>query len=63
MEEGIKGYCEFITGMKRYKNLVGVTDNVNYIRRIKADGWATSSSYISTLTAIALVIKDNENFL
>ena len=52
LEEGIEGYCKFITGMSRYKNLLGVTDNIVYIKNIKADGWATSSAYVKTLTNI-----------
>lgn len=45
MEEGIKGYFEFIQ-LDRYKNLVGITDPQQYLETIKADGYATSSTYV-----------------
>lgn len=52
LEDGIKGYCDFITLYPRYRNLIGLTDNVQFIRTIKADGWATASAYVTTLTNI-----------
>ena len=57
VEDGIKGYCEFITGMKRYKNLLGVTDDSLYIKNIKADGWATSNTYVTTVTNILSTVN------
>lgn len=45
MEEGVKGYFEFIS-KSRYANLKGVTDPQAYLERIKADGYATSSKYV-----------------
>lgn len=45
MEEGIKGYFEFIQ-LDRYKNLKGITDPRKYLETIKADGYATSSTYV-----------------
>lgn len=45
MEEGIKGYFEFIQ-LDRYKNLKGITDPEEYLETIKADGYATSSTYV-----------------
>lgn len=47
MEAGIKGYFEFIQA-KRYANLKGVTDPQTYLENIKADGYATSSTYVRT---------------
>lgn len=47
MEAGIKGYFEFIQA-KRYANLKGVTDPQTYLENIKADGYATSSTYVQT---------------
>lgn len=47
MEEGIKGYFEFIQ-LERYHNLRGITDPKKYLQTIKADGYATSSSYVQT---------------
>jgi len=45
MEEGVKGYFEFIQ-LKRYNNLKGITDARLYLETIKADGYATSSKYV-----------------
>lgn len=46
MEDGIKGYFEFIQ-LDRYHNLRGITDPKKYLETIKADGYATSSTYVS----------------
>lgn len=48
MEEGVKGYFEFIQ-LARYANLKGITDPEKYIQTIKDDGYATSSTYVSTV--------------
>lgn len=45
MEEGVKGYFEFIR-ITRYQNLKGITDPRNYLETIKADGYATSTKYV-----------------
>lgn len=45
MEDGVKGYFEFIQ-LARYKNLKGITDPADYLFTIKADGYATSSNYV-----------------
>lgn len=45
MEEGVKGYFEFIQ-YTRYHNLRGITDPRKYLETIKADGYATSSAYV-----------------
>ena len=45
MDEGIKGYFEFIQ-LARYQNLKGITDPRKYLETIKADGYATSSTYV-----------------
>ncbi|MCC8066403.1 MAG: glucosaminidase domain-containing protein [Clostridiales bacterium] len=46
MDEGVKGYFEFIQ-LSRYSNLKGITDPKKYLETIKADGYATSSSYVT----------------
>jgi len=46
MEEGIKGYFEFIQ-LSRYANLKGITNPQKYLETIKADGYATSNSYVT----------------
>lgn len=51
VEEGVKGYFDFIN-TTRYKNLKGVTDYKTYIKNLKSDGYATSSSYIDNLTKL-----------
>lgn len=48
MEAGVAGYYDFIS-TKRYANLKTATDYVQYAERLKADGYATSSSYVNTL--------------
>ena len=45
MEEGVKGYFEFIQ-LARYQNLRGITDPREYLQTIKNDGYATSSTYV-----------------
>ena len=45
MEEGVKGYFEFIQ-LERYHNLRGITDPKKYLETIRADGYATSFSYV-----------------
>lgn len=56
MEAGVKGYFDFIN-TSRYANLKGVKSPEEYIRRIKADGYATSSKYVDNVTR---VIRDNK---
>lgn len=45
MDTGVKGYFEFIQ-LERYQNLKGITDPQQYLETIKADGYATSSTYV-----------------
>lgn len=47
MEEGVSGYFDFID-TKRYANLKEANSPRQYLEFIKADGYATSSSYIVT---------------
>lgn len=48
MESGVEGYFKFLfcRGGSRYDNLKGVTDPNQYLTNIKADGYATSLSYV-----------------
>lgn len=55
IEDGVKGYFEFIN-YSRYSNLKGVTNPEEYCRLVKADGYATSSTYVTNLMR---VIRDN----
>ena len=54
MEDGVKGYFDFIN-YSRYANLRGVKDPEEYCRRIKADGYATSSAYVTNLMSVIRV--------
>lgn len=47
MEDGVKGYFDFIS-TKRYANLKTANTPEEYLQRIKADGYATSSRYVQT---------------
>lgn len=47
MADGVKGYYDFIS-TKRYSNLKSASTPLMYLERIKADGYATSSRYVST---------------
>ena len=51
MEEGVKGYFDFIS-TKRYSNLLGATTPKEYLECIKKDGYATSSSYVSSCLGV-----------
>lgn len=46
--EGVKGYYDFIS-TKRYANLKTAVTYRQYAEMLKADGYATSSTYINTL--------------
>ena len=47
MEAGVKGYFEFIS-TARYSNLKTAKTPKKYLELIKSDGYATSSSYVSS---------------
>ena len=49
VEEGIKGFYDFISGYKRYANLIGETDPVKACQKIQVDGWATAPTYAASL--------------
>lgn len=51
MEEGVRGYFEFIQ-LQRYHNLRGITDPRKYLETIKADGYATSNTYVTNTMKI-----------
>ena len=48
IEEGVKGYYDFIS-TKRYANLKESKTYIEYAENLKADGYATSSKYVNTL--------------
>lgn len=48
VEAGVKGYYDFIS-MTRYANLRTATTPLQYCQYLKADGYATSSTYVNTL--------------
>ena len=47
-EEGVAGYYDFIS-TKRYANLKNAANYKQYAEYLKADGYATSSTYVNTL--------------
>lgn len=47
MEDGVKGYFVFISA-KRYANLKDATTAKEYLEMLKADKYATSSTYVHT---------------
>ena len=47
IEEGVVGYFDFIS-TKRYENLRSANTPREYLEMIKADGYATSSTYVSS---------------
>ena len=47
MEDGVKGYFDFISA-KRYSDLKSAVSPEEYLQKIKADGYATSSRYVQT---------------
>lgn len=51
MEEGVKGYFDFIS-TKRYNALKNCTTPVQYLTEIKRAGYASSSTYVQTNTNI-----------
>lgn len=56
MEDGVKGYFEFISA-SRYANLKTASNAQTYLERIKADGYATSSTYVND--NLSIVTKYN----
>lgn len=63
MEDGVKGYFDFISS-QRYANLKLATTPRQYLEYIKADGYATSSTYVNTnmsvITKYGLTQYDGE---
>ena len=51
MDAGVKGYFDFIN-TKRYSNLKGVRSPKEYVKRIKADGYATCSRYVDNIMRV-----------
>lgn len=51
MEEGVKGYFDFIN-TNRYANLKKAVTPKEYLEFIKRDGYATSSSYVSSCMSV-----------
>lgn len=51
MISGVKGYFDFIS-TNRYSNLKSATTAEEYLQRIKADGYATSSTYVNTCMSV-----------
>ena len=62
MEAGVVGYFDFIK-MSRYSNLKNATSSLDYLQKIKADGYATGSNYAENcykyVTTYNLIRFDN----
>ena len=63
IEEGVKGYYDFIS-TKRYANLKESKTYIDYAEKLKADGYATSSKYVNTLctTVVAHSLTKFDSF-
>lgn len=59
VEDGVHGYFAFIS-TKRYANLQGVTNPEQYLQLIKADGYATSSTYVATCLSKLKYVPQNK---
>lgn len=51
MEHGVEGYCQFVN-ISNYSNIKGVQDPQTYLSRIRADGYATSSAYVTNVMSV-----------
>lgn len=51
LDEGVKGYLDFIN-TSRYSNLKNIPSPQEYLQNIKNDGYATSSTYVSSVMKI-----------
>lgn len=60
-QQGVEGYFKFIN-TKRYANLKGVTNCKTYFELLKADGYATSSKYVSSLMNLVNTCKLEDVF-
>ena len=49
IEDGVLMYYQFLARNNRYSNLKSATSARQYVELIKADGYATSSTYVNTL--------------
>lgn len=57
MEDGVRGYFQFLDSLSNYDNLKGVTDPKRYLELIKADHYATSSTYVEDV--YSCIISNN----
>ena len=48
MEKGVEGYFQFIN-TANYANVKGISDPLNYLTRIREDGYATSLTYVTNV--------------
>lgn len=51
IEDGVLGYCQFLN-TPNYANLKGITAPEEYLARIRADGYATSSVYVNNVLGV-----------
>ena len=51
IDAAVKGYFDFIN-IAKYKNLKGETDALEYLKKLKADGYFTSLTYVDSAYAL-----------
>lgn len=51
MEKGVEGYFQFIN-TANYANVKGISDPLNYLTRIRSDGYATSLNYVTNVMSV-----------
>lgn len=51
LEDGVKGYFDFLNYSSRYNNLKGILDPKKYLETLKGDGYATSLNYVVNVMA------------
>ena len=59
MDAGVKGYFDFIS-TSRYQNLKSTTTPLEYLKTIKFDGYATSSSYVDNVMKVVNSLPKND---
>lgn len=53
LETGVAGYFDFIAA-KRYNNLKGATSSLDYLQKIRSDGYASSYNYVRNVYSVVV---------
>ncbi len=66
LEDGVKGYFNFLQ-YARYSDVIYATSAIDYISRLMADGYGTSTTYVNTIRGVIrdfnLERFDDENYV